>query len=60
MLESILNAKLGDDGRVGQDGGGEDKIVNMLEDLASEKTKKRCFVISNWNIREYNSNTYSM
>ncbi|HHY71447.1 MAG TPA: threonine aldolase, partial [Thermoanaerobacterales bacterium] len=40
MLETILHAKLGDDGRVGKDGRGEDLTVNKLEDLASELTGK--------------------
>lgn len=33
MLESILSAKLGDDGRVGADGRGEDLAINELEDM---------------------------
>ena len=33
MLETILTAKLGDDGRVGETGRGEDPTVNALEDL---------------------------
>ena len=45
MLESILYAELGDDGRVGHDGRGEDKTVNQLEDLAAEITMKEAALL---------------
>ncbi|WP_353095986.1 GntG family PLP-dependent aldolase [Tissierella praeacuta] len=38
MLETILSAKLGDDGRVNSEGRGEDLAVNELEDLAAQLT----------------------
>lgn len=38
MLETILKAKLGDDGRTDTRGRGEDLAVNELEDLAAEIT----------------------
>lgn len=38
MLETILEAKLGDDGRTDSRGRGEDLAVNELEDLAAEIT----------------------
>lgn len=40
MLETILLAKLGDDGRTNKKGRGEDPTVNELEDLASFITGK--------------------
>ena len=40
MLETILTAKLGDDGRADARGRGEDLAVNELEDLAAEITGK--------------------
>lgn len=40
MLETILLAKLGDDGRTNAEGRGEDPTVNELEDLASLITGK--------------------
>ena len=41
MLETILEAKLGDDGRTDSKGRGEDLAVNELEDLAAENDRKR-------------------
>ena len=38
MLESILTAKLGDDGRVDANGRGEDLTINQLEDMMAELT----------------------
>lgn len=38
MLKSILDARLGDDGRTHEFGRGEDQTVNELEDLAAEIT----------------------
>ncbi len=40
MLQSILTAKLGDDGRVDANGRGEDFTINELEDLMAELTGK--------------------
>lgn len=40
MLETILTAKLGDDGRRKADGSGGDETVNRLEALAAELTGK--------------------
>lgn len=40
MLNTIFSAKLGDDGRVDENGRGEDLTVNELEDLASQLTGK--------------------
>lgn len=40
MLETILSAQLGDDGRVDADGRGEDPTINELEDLMAELTGK--------------------
>ena len=49
MLETILTAKLGDDGRVGETGRGEDPTVNALEDLCCKINRQRsCTFISNW------------
>ena len=44
MLETILEAKLGDDGRTDSKGRGEDLAVNELEDLAAEMTGKEAAV----------------
>lgn len=38
MLQTIMTARLGDDGRVGADGRGEDLTINALEDLTAELT----------------------
>lgn len=40
MLETILSAQLGDDGRVDANGRGEDPTINELEDLMAELTGK--------------------
>lgn len=40
MLRTILTAPLGDDGRLGSDGRGEDATINQLEDMAAEITGK--------------------
>lgn len=40
MLQTILSAKLGDDGRVDASGRGEDATINELEDLMAELTGK--------------------
>ncbi len=40
MLKTILSAKLGDDGRVDENGRGEDLSVNELEDIAARLTGK--------------------
>lgn len=40
MLKTILSAKLGDDGRVDENGRGEDLSVNELEDMAAKLTGK--------------------
>lgn len=45
MLDTILSAKLGDDGRVDEYGRGEDKTVNELEDLAAEITMKEAALL---------------
>ena len=45
MLETILEAKLGDDGRTDSKGRGEDLAVNELEDLAAEMTGKEAAVL---------------
>ena len=44
MLETVLTARLGDDGRVGADGRGEDATVNELEDRAAALTGKEAAV----------------
>ena len=44
MLETVLTAKLGDDGRTGVDGRGEDGAVNDLEDHAAILTGKEAAV----------------
>lgn len=44
MLETILAAKLGDDGRTDSRGRGEDATVNRLEDLSAEITGKEAAV----------------
>lgn len=45
MLNSILFAKLGDDGRVDPSGRGEDETVNELEDLAAKLMKKEAALL---------------
>lgn len=40
MLETILSAQLGDDGRLDAQGRGEDKAINELEDVCAELTGK--------------------
>lgn len=40
MLQTILSAKLGDDGRVDANGRGEDATINELEDFMAELTGK--------------------
>lgn len=40
MLETIMTAQLGDDGRVDANGRGEDPTINKLEDLMAELTGK--------------------
>lgn len=40
MLETILSAPLGDDGRLDEEGRGEDATVNKLEDMAASLTGK--------------------
>lgn len=46
MLETILHAKLGDDGRTDSHGRGEDATVNQLEDLAAQLTGKEAAVLT--------------
>jgi threonine aldolase len=46
MLATILSAKLGDDGRVGASGRGEDETVNELEDLAAQLTGKEAALLT--------------
>lgn len=36
MLETIMTAELGDDGRLDSNGRGEDKTINKLEDMSAE------------------------
>ncbi len=45
MLETILTAGLGDDGRTDAEGRGEDQAVNRLEDMAAEITGKETAVL---------------
>lgn len=45
MLQTIMSAKLGDDGRVNEDGRGEDAAVNALEDLAAQITGKEAALL---------------
>lgn len=45
MLETILEARLGDDGRTDSRGRGEDLAANELEDLAAEITGKEAAVL---------------
>lgn len=45
MLETVLSARLGDDGRVDARGRGEDAAVNALEDLAAALTGKEAAVL---------------
>ncbi|WP_249869167.1 threonine aldolase family protein [Oceanobacillus saliphilus] len=40
MMEAILQAELGDDGRTNAEGKGEDATVNALENLAAKLTRK--------------------
>lgn len=45
MLKTILSAPLGDDGRAGADGRGEDPTINKLEDIAAGLTGKEAAVL---------------
>lgn len=45
MLETILSASLGDDGRTGMEGRGEDATVNKLEGMAAALTGKEAAVL---------------
>ena len=45
MLETVLSARLGDDGRTDARGRGEDAAVNELEDLAAALTGKEAAVL---------------
>lgn len=45
MLNSIVSAPLGDDGRLGPSGRGEDPTVNELEDLAAKLTGKEAALL---------------
>lgn len=45
MLEKILYAKLGDDGRENADGRGEDLTTNQLEDMAVKLTGKEAAIL---------------
>ena len=45
MLETILSAPLGDDGRTDAQGRGEDATINRLEDLAAELTGKEAGIL---------------
>ena len=45
MLESILSAPLGDDGRTDVQGRGEDATVNRLEDTAAKLTGKEAGIL---------------
>ena len=45
MLETILEARLGDDGRTHALERGEDETVNRLEDMAAELTGKEAGVL---------------
>ena len=40
MLETILTVPLGDDGRLGPDGRGEDATINKLEDMSAAIVEK--------------------
>jgi threonine aldolase len=46
MLDTIFSAKLGDDGRIGASGRGEDETVNELEDLAAHLTGKEAALLA--------------
>ena len=46
MLESILGAKLGDDGRADSRGRGEDETANRLEDMAARATGNDTFTVA--------------
>lgn len=45
MLETILTAKLGDDGRTDANGRGEDDTINRLEDMAAALTGKEAAIL---------------
>ena len=45
MLQTILTAPLGDDGRTNEDGRGEDETINKLEDFASSLVGKESGVL---------------
>ncbi|MDY3869005.1 MAG: threonine aldolase family protein [Pyramidobacter sp.] len=45
MLQSILTAPLGDDGRLDAEGRGEDATVNRLEDMAAQVTGKEAALL---------------
>lgn len=45
MLETILDAKLGDDGRTDANGRGEDPTINRLEDMAAELVGKEAGIL---------------
>lgn len=45
MLETILTAKLGDDGRTDAEGRGEDATINRLEDMAAELVGKEAAIL---------------
>ena len=45
MLETILTAKLGDDGRTNAEGRGEDATINQLEDMAAELVGKEAAIL---------------
>lgn len=45
MLETILSAKLGDDGRTDASGRGEDATINRLEDMAAAMVGKEAAIL---------------
>ena len=45
MLETILQAKLGDDGRIDAKGRGEDPTINRLEDMAAARMGKEAAIL---------------
>lgn len=45
MLEAILTAPLGDDGRTDKNNRGEDKTINELEDLVAATTGKEAALL---------------
>ena len=61
MLETILEAKLGDDGRTDSKGRGEDLAVNELEDLAAEMTGKEAVSYTHLDVykRQHHSSSYT-